>query len=173
MLCLKAAGAFRETHCLPTRRSAQSLAWCAHINFQPVPVLLASSCLDAFIDEVTGKANSWKLKQTLCLTRNMQHWHLRLGILACWLDVPDTLQVILCHLCPLERKNVTLMPLSILVATWGQWLTIFIFFSLTKELGKTCSNKTSLLMTHGKCYYFGCASYYLFGSLWTNRLLQG
>lgn len=104
VLCLTAERDFRERHFLSTHRSAQPLAWRDHINSQPVPVFLSSSCLDAFIDEVTGKANSWKLNQTLSLTRNMKHWHLRLGILACLLDVPDTFRLSLCHLCPLERK---------------------------------------------------------------------
>lgn len=104
VLCLTATRDFRKTHFLSTRCSVQSLAWCDHINFQPVPVFLATSFLDTAIDEATEKGIG--CKQTLRLTKNMQHWHLKLGILPCWLEEPNTLQVILCH--PL--KNVTLMP---------------------------------------------------------------
>lgn len=100
----------------------------------------ATSCAaDAFVEEVTAAEGNreWKCNWTSPETRNMRRWHLRSGVLACWLDVLDTFRVILCHRCPLERlKKKKKCHFDALVTSSRR---LIIFFS-TKKQGEASGN---------------------------------
>lgn len=126
--------------------------WFGHCLLPDVITLISNRLGPAFSCHILPERFYWwidsqkqivgNLSRRHALPETSRLWHLRLGILTCWLDASATLQLSLCHPCPLERKC-HFDAFKHLGSDMRLWLNTF-FSPWQKNCGGTCSNKMRL-----------------------------